>query len=197
MPYPHQSRSTSLFRPILEEARTQRGGSLGANEPPFEMICQLKNYKATTVNYSCPFIIDNSIISFVAITQTKNAVKIPCYGQSWCVYIGTPIGPKNHIILQKCHCQKDWLKEVFACCSTTTMHLNNTNAIEVLSRSTTVNKTAGLVRDTSLRTVGSLQLCCTVVDIISLPIGDANPGNVVAMLKLIGNNSTHFTTKPS
>ena len=29
---------------------------------------------------SCPFIIDSSIISFVAINQTKNAVKIPYYG---------------------------------------------------------------------------------------------------------------------
>ena len=31
------------------QARTQ-GGSLGANEPPFEMRCQLNNYKATTLN---------------------------------------------------------------------------------------------------------------------------------------------------
>ena len=30
---------------------------------------------------SCPFIIDSSIIPFVAINQTKNAVKIPYYGQ--------------------------------------------------------------------------------------------------------------------
>ena len=80
---------------------------------------------------------------------------------------------------------------VFACCSTTTMLLNNTSAIEVISRSTTVNKTAGLVRDTSLRTVGSLQLCCTVVD-ISLPTGDANPGNVVAMLKLMRKQQHPF-----
>ena len=69
--------------------------------------------------------------------------------------------------------------------------LNNTSAIEVISRSTTVNKTAGLVRDTSLRTVGSLQLCCTVVD-ISLPTGDANPGNVVAMLKLMRKQQNPF-----
>ena len=87
--------------------------------------------------------------------------------------------------------QRSVQNAVVACCSTTTMHLDNTSAIEVLSRSTTVNKTAGLVRDTSLRTVGSLQLVCTVVD-ISLPTGDANPGNVVAMLKLMGKQQHQF-----
>ena len=90
--------------------------------------------------------------------------------------------------------QRSVQSPVFASCSTTTMHLNNNNAIEVLSRSTTVNKTAGLVRDTSLRTVGSLQLCCAVVD-ISLPTGDANPGNVVAMLKLMRKQQNPFHHK--
>ncbi len=36
-----------------------------------------------------------------------------------------------------------------------------------------------------------MQLLCTVVD-LSLPTGDANPGNVVAMLKLMGKQQHPF-----
>ena len=39
--------------------------------------------------------------------------------------------------------QRSVQSAVFASCSTTTMHLNNNNAIEVLSRSTTENCRAG------------------------------------------------------
>ena len=46
------SDSAKMLQPVaitVDQARTQ-GGSLGANGPPFEMRCQLTNYKATTAN---------------------------------------------------------------------------------------------------------------------------------------------------
>ena len=47
--------------------------------------------------------------------------------------------------------------------------------------------TGGLVRDTSLRTVGLSRIIAA-----ALPTGDANPGNVVAMLNLMKKKQHQF-----